>query len=117
MRPRGLSSSAPSRTYVGQVAVQNPQWVQVRSTFSDAAVSGSASCSAVKSVRTGSTTLDHAPGIKDSAGVEALLDATREGGKLRRLRLEYRDGAAQCRRSPDQRCVPRAATIRAADCA
>src|SRR5690349_24207052 len=50
MRPRGLSSSSPSSTKVGQVAVQNPQWTQVRSTVLDEAVSGSRSCSAVKLV-------------------------------------------------------------------
>ena len=50
MRPRGLSSSSPSSRKVGQVAVQKPQWTQVRSTWLEAAVSGSRSCSAVKLV-------------------------------------------------------------------
>jgi len=48
---------------VGQVAVQNPQWVQFRKIFSDSAVSGSASCSAEKSVRTVSASFDHPAAI------------------------------------------------------
>src|SRR4051812_39734395 len=50
MRPRGLSSSSPSRRKVGQVAVHMPQCTQVRSTLLELAVSGSRSCSAVKLV-------------------------------------------------------------------
>src|SRR6266436_2400814 len=97
MRPRGLSSSSLSRTYVGQVAVQKPQCVQVRNTFSDAAVSASASCSAEKSVRTRSTPFDHTPGVQDVARVETFLDPGGKRRKRRRLRLEDRDGAAQRR--------------------
>src|SRR5437763_16034659 len=95
MRPRGLSSSSPRRTYVGQVAVQNPQWVQVRSTFSDCAVSGSASCSGVKSVRTDSTPFDHASGIENPTRIEALLDPIGEPCQSRRLRREYRQPTEQ----------------------
>src|SRR5439155_9876684 len=102
MRPRGLSSSSLSRTYVGQVAVQNPQWVQVRSTFSDCAVSGSASCSGVKSVRTGSSPVDDAPGIENPARIEAILDPSGERRERRRVRFEYRDRAAQLGRTLDQ---------------
>src|SRR6201987_2249948 len=102
MRPRGLSSSSPSRTYVGQVAVQNPQWVQVRSTFSDCAVSGSASCSGVKSVRTDSTPVDHAPRVEDPTRIESLLDAGGERCQSRRLWFEHRDRTAQLGRTLDQ---------------
>src|SRR5256885_5695129 len=61
----------------GQVAVQKPQCVQVRNTFSDAAVSASASCSAEKSVRTRSTPFDHPPGVQDVAWVETDRKSTR----------------------------------------
>src|SRR6516164_6275489 len=115
MRPRGLSSSSPSRTYVGQVAVQNPQWVQVRSTFSDSAVSGSASCSAEKSVRTDSAPFDHAPGIENSARVETLLDTSGESRNGRRLRFEDRDSATQRWRPFDQGGVTRAPPVRPVD--
>src|SRR5580700_6998188 len=115
MRPRGLSSSSPRRTYVGQVAVQNPQWVQVRSTFSDCATSGSASCSGVKSVRTASEPVDHAPGIENPARIEALLDPTDECRQRRWLRFEHRDRTAQLGRTLYQSSVPGAAPVRSAD--
>src|SRR5215469_6207013 len=116
MRPRGLSSSSPSKTYVGQVAVQNPQCVQVRRTFSLSAVSGSASWSAVKSVRTGSAPFDHATGIEDPTWIEAVLDAGSKRSQRRRLRLEHRDSAAQPRRTPYQGGVTRPAAIEPTDC-
>jgi len=50
MRPRGLSSSSPSSTKVGQVAVQKPQCTHLRRIFSDSAVSESASCARLKLV-------------------------------------------------------------------
>src|SRR3712207_1593673 len=50
MRPRGESSSSPSSRYVGQVAVQKPQWTQVRRIFSDDCIAGSRSCSGAKLV-------------------------------------------------------------------
>src|SRR6516225_7926237 len=50
MRPRGESRSSPPSTYVGQVAVQNPQWTQLRRIFSHSAICGSASCARVKEV-------------------------------------------------------------------
>src|SRR5712672_1589712 len=109
MRPRGLSSPSPSRKYVGQVAVQNPQWVQVRSTFSDCATSGSASCSGVKSVRTASKPVDHAAGIENPAWIEALLDPTGERRQRRGLRFENRDRTAQLRRTLNQSSVSGAA--------
>src|SRR3984893_14998595 len=115
MRPRGLSSSSPRRTYVGQVAVQNPQWVQVRSTFSDCATSGSASCSGVKSVRTASKTVDHAAGIENAARIEALFDTTDERCQSRQLWFENRDRTAQLRRTLNQSGVSGAAPVRSAD--
>src|SRR5215472_81078 len=115
MRPRGLSSSSPSKTYVGQVAVQNPQCVQVRKTFSLSAVSGSASCSAVKSVRTGSAPFDHASGIEDPTRIKAVLDASSKRSQRRRLGLEHRDSAAQPRRASDQGGVTRPAAIEPTD--
>lgn len=51
IRPRGLSRSSPRRTYVGQVAVQKPQWTQRRRIASDEAISGSLRCSGEKEVR------------------------------------------------------------------
>src|SRR5215469_1730863 len=115
MRPRGLSSSSPSKTYVGQVAVQNPQWVQVRNTFSEAAMPGSVSCSAVKSVRTRSTPFEDAPWVQNPAGVEALLDAGGERCERGGLRLEDRDSLAQRGRAFDQRGVTGAISVRAVD--
>src|ERR1700674_4002411 len=53
MRPRGLSFSSPSKTYVGQVARQKPQWTQARRIFSDCETCGSASWASVKDVCTG----------------------------------------------------------------
>src|SRR5215469_1048330 len=115
MRPRGLSSSSPSRTYVGQVAVQNPQWVQVRNIFSDAAMSGSASCSAVKSVCTGSLPFDDAPRVQNTARVKSLLDTRGKRSQRGRLRLENQNGLAQRGRAFDQRGMTCAATVSAAD--
>src|SRR5690606_2351005 len=40
----------PSVTWVGQVAVQKPQWTHLRRIFSEVATCGSASCSGVKLV-------------------------------------------------------------------
>ena len=40
MRPRGESSSSPSSTKVGHVALQKPQWTQARRIFSASAVAG-----------------------------------------------------------------------------
>src|SRR5215469_10439413 len=111
MRPRGLSSSSPSKTYVGQVAVQNPQWVQVRKIFSLAAVSGSRSCSAVKSVCTRSAPFDHPSRIEDAAWIEAFLDPGGKRGQCGRLRFEHRDSKAQRQRSSDQGRVSRAAAV------
>ena len=50
MRPRGLSSSSPSSTKVGQVAVQKPQCTHLRMMDSEEAMSGSASWAGEKLV-------------------------------------------------------------------
>jgi hypothetical protein len=52
MRPRGLSSSSPSSTYVGQVAVQKPQCTHLRKIGSLAATVGLSSWRALKRVCT-----------------------------------------------------------------
>src|SRR5437763_5687851 len=111
MRPRGLSSSSPSSTYVGQVAVQKPQCTQARRIFSDAAISGSASCSKVKSVCTSSDALDHAARVQDMARVEGFFDPLRQRRQRRGLRLEHRDRAAQPGGALDEAGVPGAAPV------
>src|SRR5215472_12416503 len=115
MRPRGLSTSSPSKTYVGQVAVQNPQCVQVRRTFSLSAVSESASCSAVKSGRTGSAPFDHACGMEEPTRIEAILDAGSKRSQRRQRGLEHRDGGARPRRASAQGGVTRPAAIEPTD--
>ena len=57
--------------------MQKPQWVQVRSTFSEAAMSGLARCSAEKSVRTAQASLTIRPRFR-----------IRRGSKLSRIRAE-----------------------------
>src|SRR3954467_2558074 len=85
MRPRGLSSSSPNNKYVGQVAVQKPQWTQVRRIFSDSATSASASCASVKLVCT-SDALEHAAGIEHALRIERALHFL--GQRLRSVGFE-----------------------------
>src|SRR5258708_29342489 len=105
MRPRGESSSSPSSTYVGQVAVQNPQCTQARRIFSEDATCGASSCVMEKEVCVGyvafwsrkitrcrpgrtitSRPRPHAGGIEPAFGVEAPVHALGQSAKSRILR-------------------------------
>src|SRR3954471_10880313 len=111
MRPRGLSSSSPSSTYVGQVAVQKPQWTHERRICSETAMSGSASWARVKLVCIWSSHAGvHAAGVEDAYRVERVLEAAAEHHYRLRLGLEYRHGetdvmggAHQCGMAADAR--------------
>src|SRR5579885_3846075 len=82
MLPRGLSTSAPNKTKVGQVAVQNPQCTQVRKILLDSAISGSRSRSGAKFVRMlGYTPANIRPGLRIPFG--SKTDFTAEVSRAR----------------------------------
>ena len=96
--------------------MQNPQWVQVRSTFSDCRDIGVGELLGREiGPHQLQNSLDHSPRIEDPAGIKAILDPSGERGERRRLRLEHRDGTAQRRRPPDQGGMARAAPVLSAD--
>src|SRR5580704_8011453 len=107
MRPRGESSSSPSSTKVGQVALQKPQWTQARRIFSDSAVAGFLSCAGEKFVCI-SKFRPHAARLQNSIRIERRLQPPRECGEPLRLRLEHREFRAHFAWSADQGRVPAA---------
>ena len=101
MRPRGLSSSSPSSTKVGQVAVQKPQCTQVRSTWLLDWIAGSRSCSAVKLVCMRLTVPRTCrPGLRMPMRVHRRLDPARDAGQRRRLRRDHVDRGAHAAPAP-----------------
>src|SRR5689334_16541656 len=88
MRPRGLSSSSPSRLYVGQVARQKPQCTHLRRMASASAPSGvsliqSASRVCISGMARGPSParrgaawseVVHAAGVEDARGIEGGLE-------------------------------------------
>src|ERR1700730_4144085 len=101
MRPRGESSSSPSSTKVGQVALQKPQWTQARRIFSASAVAGFLSCSGEKFVCI-SKFRPHAARLQNSIRIERILQPPRQSGEPLRLRLEYGNSSAGFGRCADQ---------------
>src|ERR1700730_14295411 len=93
MRPRGLSSSSPSSTKVGEVALQNPQWTQVRRIFSASAVAGFLSCAREKLVCI-LTFHPHASRLQDSIWIDRRLQPPRQTSECLRLRLEINKNAS-----------------------
>src|SRR6202045_503418 len=108
MRPPGESSSSPSSTKVGQVALQKPQCTQARRIFSASAVAGFLSCASEKFVCI-LKFRPHAPGLQNGVRIESLLQSPRQTGKPPGLRLEDRDFCTQLNGPADKGRV--AATI------
>src|ERR1700737_1932522 len=107
MRPRGESSSSPSSTKVGQVALQKPQWTQARRILSASAVAGFLSCTGEKFVCI-SKFRPHAARLQNSIWIERRLQPSRQSGEPLRLRLEHRDHRASLLRGADQGRMPAA---------
>src|SRR5579871_5697720 len=108
MRPRGLSSSSPRRTKVGQVAVQKPQWTHLRITASEAAVSGSASRAALKLVCMHAVSVDRlqeTAGLEDALGIEGAAHPRFQGGDAGGLGMQRGRRAAQRLVATDQHGV------------
>src|ERR1700730_2876030 len=107
MRPRGESSSSPSSTKVGHVALQKPQWTQARRIFSASAVARFSSCAREKFVCI-SNLRPHAARLQNRIRIERIFQPPRECGKPLRLRLEHRDFPAGFGRRADQGVLPAA---------
>src|SRR5687767_834853 len=89
MRPRGLSSSSPSSTYVGQVARQKPQCTHLRRMASASRPCGVSRIQSARWVSIASLEVVHPAGIEDAGRVEGLLEAPVDLEQRRAQRMKH----------------------------
>src|SRR5438552_19065342 len=93
MRPRGLSSSSPRRSYVGQVARQKPQCTHLRRIASASIPAGVSRIQSARRVCISGRAYPwseavHAIGIENAFGIEGALQAPVDLGDRGLQRME-----------------------------